>query len=459
MREISLSPAGISKELDQNIVGQKSAKKLVSIALRNRWRRQQLPPEIKSEITPKNILMIGPTGVGKTEIARRLAKLINAPFIKVEASKYTEVGYVGRDVESMIRDLVDVSFNIVRKLKFNEMQNKAKESAYQVILNKLVPANNPDTSSPLPDISAADNKQPTPETPNLDATRKRYYKNLTSGALDEKSIELEITQNSSKSMFEVIPIMGNEGIDQLRNMMSQMMPSSKKKSQVKIKDALKILTAEEAEKLIDLENVKTEALKRAEELGIVFIDEFDKIAKSHTQDTSSISKEGVQRDLLPIIEGSVVNTKYGIVNTDHILFIAAGAFHAAKPSDLIPEIQGRFPIRVELDALTKEDLYLILKEPRHSLIFQYQELLKVEGVKLVFRNIALTEIANIAFELNLNHENIGARRLQALMEKILEEISFAAGENKGKTIVINAKFVKDRLQNILKKQDLARYIL
>lgn len=457
---LDLTPAKITEYLDQNIVGQKMAKKLVAIAFRNRWRRQNLPADIAEDVTPKNILMIGPTGVGKTEIARKISKLTGAPFLKVEASKYTEVGYVGRDVESIIRDLTEVSFNLVRQAKLNSVKDKSLAAAYDIVLDRLVPRSNNVSykgSESDNNTSGADVNQA--ESGDYAATREKFRQKLLNGELDDRSIDVEVLDKNSKSMFEVFPINVGDGMDQIKDVMNRLMPKNKVRKNLKIKDALRILEAEESEKLLDLEEVRLAAIERAENLGIVFIDEFDKIAKNSDSSMADISKEGVQRDLLPIIEGSVVNTKYGIVRTDYILFIAAGAFHVSKPSDLIPEIQGRFPIRVELEALTKDDLYLILKEPKHSLVFQYHHLLKVEGVQLNFSDEGLKKVADIAFELNSFHENIGARRLQALMEKILEDINFSADTKKGEVINITADFVVNQLSGLLKRQDLARYML
>ena len=442
---VPLTPAEIVAQLDQHIIGQNAAKKLVALALRNRWRRQNVPAEFREEITPKNILMIGATGVGKTEIARRLAKLIRAPFLKVEASKYTEVGYVGRDVESMIRDLAEISYNLVKEEKIEEVRPKAREAAYQKILAILVP----ETPIALANDQSAIAHQ---------ETKEKFMKKLYAGELDAKQIEIEVTEKPGK-MMDIFPMMLGDGIDNLKDALSSMVPKVQKTKKVMIKDALRILEGEESEKLIDFENVKTQAIERAENLGIVFIDEIDKIAKRYSESSAEVSREGVQRDLLPIVEGSVVSTKYGSLRTDYILFVAAGAFHVAKPSDLIPELQGRFPIRVELENLSQEDLFRVLKEPKQSLVFQYQQLLLVEGLELIFQDDALREIAKIAFNLNTQNENIGARRLQALMEKTLEEISFHATGQEKKQLVLDADYVRKTLENILEKQDLSRYIL
>ena len=444
--EVQLTPKEIVSQLDQYIVGQKQAKKLVAIALRNRWRRQKIPTEFRDEIVPKNILMIGATGVGKTEIARRLSKILHAPFLKVEASKYTEVGYVGRDVESMVRDLVEASRSLVKEERFQKVKEKAKDLAEQRVLKKIAPE---------PPVTLADDIT----NESYVETKEKFLKKLRAKELDSHWIEIETTEKPNP-MFEIFPVMGHpEGMDNLKDMLSNLLPKGAKSRKVTVKEALRIFEAEEADKLIDNEDLNAEAIARAENLGIIFIDEIDKIAKRHSEGSAEISREGVQRDLLPIIEGCVVNTKYGNIRTDFILFVAAGAFHISKPSDLIPELQGRFPIRVELENLTQNDLYRILKEPKHSLVFQYQQLLLVEDVKLELDEDALQELAKIAFDLNAQNENIGARRLQSIMEKVLEEVSFGNEGKAGEVFMITKAYIQNALGDLLKRQDLARYIL
>ncbi|ADO44591.1 heat shock protein HslVU, ATPase subunit HslU [Hydrogenobacter thermophilus TK-6] len=437
-----LTPKRIVEELDKYIVGQEQAKKAVAIALRNRWRRQKLPQHIREEVAPKNILMIGPTGVGKTEIARRLAQLIKAPFIKVEATKYTEIGYVGRDVESMVRELVEVSYQMVKQEKIQKVKERAKRAAEERILDYLVPQQ----------LSFGVREQQ--DTGKRELMREK----LRSGELDEKVIEIDLQEK----MMPMIGIAGPPGLEeleeQIKSMLGNMMPTRKRRK-VKVKEALSLLEQEEAEKLIDMEEVSRDAIQRAENFGIIFIDEIDKIAVKTPGAGPGVSREGVQRDLLPIVEGTTVKTKYGPVRTDHILFIAAGAFHMAKPSDLIPELQGRFPIRVELSPLTKEDFVRILKEPKNALTKQYIELLKTEGVEIEFTDDAIEEIARIAEEANTKTENIGARRLHTVMEKLLEDISFNAPEMEGQHIIIDTKFVRAKLENIVRDVELSRYIL
>jgi len=443
----NLTPKKIVEELDKFIIGQQQAKKAVAIALRNRFRRQMLPKELRDEVLPKNILMIGPTGVGKTEIARRLARLVNAPFVKVEASKFTEVGYVGRDVESIIRDLTEVAMNMVKQEHTERVQEKAKQMAEERVLDILLPQ--PRYSREM-DISE--------EKTRYKETKEKLRKQLREGALDERYIEIDLKEKVVP--FGIISNVAMEEIEiNLKEMLGSFLPEKVKRKKAKIPEALQIFTQEEASKLIDMEKVTKEAIERVEQTGIVFIDEIDKIASKGSSYGPDVSREGVQRDLLPIVEGSTVTTKYGPVKTDHILFIAAGAFHVAKPSDLVPELQGRFPIRVELNSLGKKEFIRILTEPDNALIKQYVALLNTEDVKLEFTQDAIEEIAEIAQEVNEKTENIGARRLHTVMEKLLEDISFNASELKGQKIVIDAKVVKEKLSEILKSEDLSRYIL
>jgi ATP-dependent HslUV protease ATP-binding subunit HslU len=453
-KEAQLTPRRIVGELDKYIIGQKNAKRSVAIALRNRWRRQQLSPELREEVAPKNIIMIGPTGVGKTEIARRLARLTNSPFIKVEASKYTEVGYVGRDVESMVRDLTEVSKNIVREERAAEVSEMAKANAEERLLDLLLPP-------PVSSKKTADEKIEMDEIghKHYQETREKFRKYLREGKLNERSVELEVEQRILP-MIEVVSNTGIEDLDiNIKDMLGSIMPQKKKIRKVKVSEALTILTQEEAQKLIDMDKVIKEAINRVEQSGIIFIDEIDKVAGRESGHGPDVSREGVQRDLLPIVEGSTVSTKYGAVRTDHILFIAAGAFHVSKPSDLIPELQGRFPIRVELDSLGKEEFIRILTEPQNALIKQYVELLKTEGVDISFAEDAIAEIAALAALVNDRMENIGARRLHTIMERLLDDISFTAPERKEEHIAIDAAYVKEKLQDVIKDEDLSRYIL
>jgi len=442
-----MTPREIVSELDRYIVGQRDAKRAVAIALRNRWRRQLVPDDLRDEIAPKNIIMIGPTGVGKTEISRRLAKLAQAPFIKVEASKFTEVGYVGRDVESIIRDLTDLAVNMVKEEEKQKVEIKAHEVAEERVLDLLLPA------------STGEGEGEPVDAARLHATRDKLKKMLRDGKMDDRFVEIEMTQ-SAMPMIEVLTPQGMEGMEfNLKEMFSNLIPKKTKQKKVKIPEALAILTQEEASKLVDMDKVIGEAVRRVEQSGIVFLDEIDKIAGRESVQGPDVSRQGVQRDLLPLVEGSTVNTKYGMVKTDHILFVASGAFHTAKPSDLIPEFQGRFPIRVELSSLSKEDFVRILTEPKNALIKQYEALLETEGVHLKFAADAIEEIALIASNVNEQMENIGARRLHTILERLLDEVSFAAPEMHGQEVAIDANYVRERLEPILKNEDLSRYIL
>lgn len=450
----SLTPKQIVAELDKFIVGQNNAKRAVAIALRNRWRRQQLPESLRDEVGPKNILMIGPTGVGKTEIARRLAKLAKSPFIKVEASKYTEVGYVGRDVESMVRDLVELSKTMVKEEMQVEVREKAREQAVERLLDLLLP--------PPPGHSGKTgfNSDPNGKL-HYDQTREKFKQMLKDGGLDDREIEVDVAEKRP-AMIDVVSGAGMEEMgNNLKDMLGSLMPNKTKKRKLKVPEAFKTLCQEEAEKLLDEDSVIQEGLKRVEQNGIIFIDEIDKITSRSSQGGSGpdVSREGVQRDLLPIVEGSSINTKYGIVKTDHILFVSAGAFHSSKPSDLIPEFQGRFPIRVELDSLTKEDFVQILTEPKNALVKQYIALLKAEDVHLTFQEDAIDQIAEMSAQVNLRTENIGARRLQTIMEKFLEDISFDAPDLENKNITIDASYIREKLKDIIQDEDLSRYIL
>ncbi len=453
----SMTPRQIVDELDRYVIGQQDAKRMVAIALRNRWRRQQLSPELREEIYPKNIIMIGPTGVGKTEISRRLAKLADAPFIKIEASKFTEVGYVGRDVESLIRDLTELSVNMVKTKYLEKVQKKAEEMAEERVLDLLLPRS-PSIQGPLHEPSNGETDQAEPQG-SADTTRMKLRQQLREGKLHRRSVEIEVKERGLPVGI-ISNVGGMEDLEQnLREMLGGLLPGKKKSRRMKVAEALKYLAQEEAQKLIDMDEVTKEAITRTEQSGIVFLDEIDKIAGREKMMGPDVSREGVQRDLLPIVEGSTVNTKHGPVRTDHILFVAAGAFHVAKPSDLIPELQGRFPIRVELEPLTKEDLIRILTEPKNALVKQYQALLATEDISIDFTPDGLEEIAATAVQVNDRTENIGARRLFTLVERLLEDVSFEAQELKDKKVVINATYVRDQLQDIVKDQDLSRFIL
>jgi len=466
-----MTPKEIVQELDKYIVGQDDAKKAVAIAVRNRWRRQQLSDDLRDEVMPKNIMMIGPTGVGKTEIARRLAKLVNAPFIKVEAVKFTEVGYIGKDVESMIRELVDLAVKMVTEEEQKGVLERAKEMSEERVLDLLVPtptvpppAMEPTdiwTAIPGEGVSVPQESSQKPDAAAKPAsdTRDKMRVLLRAGKLDERQVELEIMPRAP-----VVEVIGASGLEEmglnLREMFGNMMPRGKKKRKVSVAEALKILGEEEAQKLLDMDMIVKQAVDLTEQNGIIFLDEIDKIAgRDSSGKGPDVSREGVQRDILPIVEGSSVNTKYGMVRTDHILFVAAGAFHQSKPSDLMPELQGRFPIRVELNSLTKEDFLTILTEPKNSLTRQYRALLETEEIQLKFKKEALVEIAGFSALVNDRTENIGARRLHTIMEHVLEDISYNAPERKGDKIDITAKYVRDRLKEVVDDEDLSRYIL
>ena len=459
-----LTPREIVRELDKYVVGQHDAKRAVAIALRNRMRRQKLTPDLAEEIIPKNIIMMGPTGVGKTEIARRLAKLANSPFMKVEASKFTEVGYVGRDVESMIRDLVEIAIDMVREEKLEDVADKAEMNAEERLLDLLLPSMPTQVPQPKPPVHDSTigfslEKEPLLAGEPGSRTREKLRQQLREGKLDERMVELDVREKSMPA-FEIIT---NQGVEEMDVNMKDMLPNifgqRTKKRKMKVSEAFEYLIQEEEQRLVDMDQVQRIAVERVENSGIIFLDEIDNIAGREGGHGPDVSREGVQRDILPIVEGTTVNTRYGMVRTDHVLFIAAGAFHVSKPSDLIPELQGRFPIRVELQSLTVEDFIKILTEPKSSLTKQYIALLETEGVKLEFTTEALAEIANFAFKVNEGTENIGARRLHTIMERVLDKISFEAPDLKEKDVVVDADYVRNSLTDIVKDQDLSRYIL
>ena len=463
MKETNLTPKQITEHLNKYIVGQEAAKKAVAVALRNRYRRQLLDEEMKNEIIPKNILMIGPTGVGKTEIARRIAKLTKAPFVKVEATKFTEVGYVGRDVESMVRDLVEAAIRIVREEKMEEVKDQAIRLANDAIVKLLVPSlkKKNASSNPFEALFGGKEEDVTDvEDTDVRLKRSQIAEDLRDGKLEEEYITVEVVEQTP-SLFDALQPGGMESMGMnMQDALSNLMPKKKKKRKMKVKDARKVLMQEEASKLIDKDELSQIAIEKTEQTGIIFIDEMDKIAsKNGAGSSADVSREGVQRDILPIVEGSTVTTKYGAVKTDYILFIAAGAFHTAKPSDLIPELQGRFPIRVELEKLTKEDFVRILKEPRQSLIKQYEALLETEGVTITFSEESIERIGEIAYEVNQETDNIGARRLHTILEKILEELSFEASDISPAHIQITPAYIDGNLDNIVKNRDLSQFIL
>jgi ATP-dependent HslUV protease ATP-binding subunit HslU len=455
----SLTPREIVSELDKYIIGQNDAKRMVAIAMRNRWRRQQIEPGLRDEIAPKNIIMIGPTGVGKTEIARRLAKLAGSPFFKVEATKFTEVGYVGRDVESMVRDLMEIGVNLVRKEELDRVAVKAEKAAEERLLDLLLPEPQRPATGAIEMPAALE----TPAQATADAgmsTREKLRKLWREGKLDDRMVPVEVSVPSPQVEIMSMPGMEDMGM-QFKDMFSKMFPQRKKTRSMRVKDAYEVLLQEESDRLVDMDKVAETAKERVEQTGIIFIDEIDKICGKQGGGGSGpdVSREGVQRDLLPIVEGCVVNTKYGMVKSDHILFIAAGAFHFSKPSDLVPELQGRFPLRVELKALTAEDFYRILTEPKNALTVQYKALLATEGVTLDYTDEALREVANFARRVNEETENIGARRLYTIMEKILSDLSFAASDQSGQTVTVDPEYVQDKLSDVAEDRDLSRYIL
>jgi ATP-dependent HslUV protease ATP-binding subunit HslU len=463
----SLTPAETVRELDKYIIGQHEAKRSVAVALRNRWRRQQVPKPLRDEIAPKNIIMIGPTGVGKTEIARRLAQLAHSPFLKIEASKFTEIGYVGRDVESMIRDLTELAINLVKAEERKHVERKAAAHAEERLLDLLLPASSPFSHQPQTGRPGYSSDMPNAGSSDVavgnsgPSTRERFRAMLKEGRLDEREVEMELTQTPTIPMIEIFSGSGMEDLESgLRDTFGKMFSKKGQKRRLKVPEALEALHKEETEKLIDMDKVTRKAIRRTEQTGIIFLDEIDKIAsRSGTHHGPEVSREGVQRDLLPIVEGATVTTKYGMVKTDHILFIASGAFHLVKPSDLVPELQGRFPIRVELKALGEDDFFRILTEPENALIKQYVALMATEGIDLVIEQDAIREMARIAAEVNQKTENIGARRLHTIMEKVLEKLSFDAPGLESGRFVVSEQYVRDQLAEVAGDEDLSRFIL
>ncbi len=462
--QTDLTPRQITDHLDRFIVGQKDAKRSIAIALRNRYRRSRLDEEMQDEVIPKNILMIGPTGVGKTEIARRIAKLTGAPFIKVEATKFTEVGYVGRDVESMVRDLVEASVRIVKEEKYEAVKERAESSANDRLVKLLAPSMKKKQTAQNPlEMFFGQKQEQEEEDPEAEVEvrvkRREIAADLKAGKLEDEWVTVEVTENTA-SMFDAFQGSGMEQMgENMQDALSSLMPKKKKKRRMQVKDARRVLTAEESEKLVDSEEISSEAIRRAEQHGIIFIDEMDKIASKSSTSSADVSREGVQRDILPIVEGSTVSTKYGAVKTDYMLFVAAGAFHMSKPSDLIPELQGRFPIRVELTKLEVDDFVKILTEPKHSLLNQYKALLETEGVVVQFTDASIVRLAEIAYEVNQQTDNIGARRLHTILERLLEDLSFEASEISPAQIDITPQYVNEKLENVAKNKDLSQFIL